>query len=60
VLIDNQNKNWNRWSNSYWPATYLIDRKGQVRGLWNGELDYNNSGEYKKAEAGIELLLSEK
>jgi thiol-disulfide isomerase/thioredoxin len=60
VLIDNDKANWKRWRNQWWPATYLIDKKGLVRGRWDGELDYKGSGEYKRVEQGIELLRSEK
>jgi thiol-disulfide isomerase/thioredoxin len=60
VLIDNDKANWKKWRNQWWPATYLIDKKGQVRGRWDGELDYKGSGEFKRVEQGIELLRSEK
>ena len=60
VLIDNSKANWNAWKQQWWPATYLIDKTGHVRGLWNGELDYKGSGEYKNVEQGIQLLRREK
>lgn len=59
VLIDNDLANWKAWQQQWWPATYLIDKKGRVRGRWDGELDYKESGEYKRVERGIELLRSE-
>ncbi|WP_309715428.1 redoxin domain-containing protein [Armatimonas sp.] len=60
VLIDNNMSNWKTWQQQYWPATYILDRKGRVRGRWDGELDYKGSGEHKKVERGIELLRNEK
>jgi thiol-disulfide isomerase/thioredoxin len=60
VLIDNDKANWKKWRNQWWPATYLIDKKGQVRGRWDGELNYNNSGAFRDVEQGIELLRREK
>ncbi len=60
VLIDNDKANWNKWSNQYWPATYLIDKKGVIRNQWDGELNYNGSGEYKQVLQGIEQLRNEK
>ena len=60
VLIDNTKANWTAWKQQWWPATLLIDKKGRVRGLWNGELDYKNSGEYQNVERGIQMLRREK
>ena len=56
VLIDNNMTNWKNWQQQFWPATYIIDKKGRVRGRWDGELDFKGSGEYKKVERGIERL----
>src|ERR1043166_4409686 len=30
VVLDNDRQIWNRYSNQYWPAHYLINREGQV------------------------------
>ena len=54
VAIDDDYATWNAWSNSYWPADYLIDRSGQVREAHFGE------GDYAQTEAAIRLLLGER
>lgn len=38
VLLDEDWANWHNWKQQYWPAIYLIDKKGKVRFLWTGEL----------------------
>ncbi len=52
IAIDNGYGTWNAWGNQYWPAEYLIDRKGHVREFHFGE------GGYDKSEAAIRTLLS--
>jgi thiol-disulfide isomerase/thioredoxin len=51
VFQDNAYGTWNNYSNSYWPAEYLIDRRGHVRSYHFGEGDYGTS------EQNIRLLL---
>jgi thiol-disulfide isomerase/thioredoxin len=41
VLIDNSYANWNRYRVQFWPTTFLIDRKGVIRGYHNGELGFS-------------------
>ena len=53
VAIDNDYRIWRAFSNSYWPAHYLIDAKGQVRYHQFGE------GEYTETEQAIQDLLHE-
>jgi len=55
VLMDKDYKNWNRWNQEYWPALYLVDKKGEIREAWFGELGSNAAGFEKK----IETLLRE-
>lgn len=60
IAVDNQATNWERWGNQYWPAVYLLDRQGNVRWRWYGEL---HSAEVKGEEIlrrKIEALLAEK
>src|SRR5207245_4002697 len=45
---------WNAYRNEYWPAEYLIDRRGHVRHAHFGE------GEYDKTESLIRTLLAER
>jgi len=54
VPIDNDHTIWRAFSNRYWPAFYLIDKRGQIRHVRIGE------GGYDKTEAAIRELLAEK
>ena len=51
VALDNDFGTWEAWHNQYWPAKYLIDRKGHVRYYHFGE------GEYAATEEAIRTLL---
>lgn len=51
VALDNQYATWNNFQNSYWPAHYLIDKKGRVVYQHFGE------GEYAETEHNIRVLL---
>ena len=53
VAVDNNYKIWQAFENSYWPAHYFIDAKGQIRYHHFGE------GEYDKSEQVIRELLAE-
>lgn len=53
VAIDNDYRIWRAFSNSYWPAHYLIDAKGQLRYHHFGE------GNYPQTEQAIQDLLRE-
>ena len=60
VVIDGDQKIWNSWQIRFWPSTLLIDKKGNLRGKWEGELDWQNSGVFKEVERSIEMLQKEK
>lgn len=51
VALDNDYKTWQAYSNSYWPAHYLIDQNGHVRQFHAGE------GRYLETENAIRELL---
>jgi thiol-disulfide isomerase/thioredoxin len=53
VPIDSNQSIWSAFHNEYWPADYLIDRKGRIRYHHFGE------GEYEKSERVIQDLLRE-
>ncbi|NOY66895.1 MAG: redoxin domain-containing protein [Gammaproteobacteria bacterium] len=53
VAIDNDFTIWKRFNNRYWPAMYLVDKKGIIRYTHFGE------GRYKETEKKIRQLLSE-
>ncbi|MBA8841394.1 cytochrome c biogenesis protein DipZ [Ochrobactrum sp. RH2CCR150] len=53
VAIDSNFQIWRAYNNSYWPAHYLIDAKGQIRYHHFGE------GNYRETEQAIQDLLRE-
>lgn len=53
VPIDNDFSTWNRFGNRYWPAMYLIDKRGVIRYVRVGE------GGYRETERLIQTLLDE-
>jgi thiol-disulfide isomerase/thioredoxin len=53
VAIDNDFANWRRYRNRYWPAIYLVDKRGVIRYTHIGE------GRYEETRRWIELLLNE-
>jgi thiol-disulfide isomerase/thioredoxin len=53
IAIDNDFATWNRYKNRYWPAMYLIDKRGMIRYLRIGE------GGYQQTEQRISELLNE-
>lgn len=54
VAQDNRYATWSAYRNQYWPALYLIDRKGKVVYTHFGE------GRYGQIEAAIQALLAQK
>jgi len=54
VVQDNEYGIWNAYANQYWPAEYLIDRRGHVRRAHFGE------GKYDESERAIRELLMER
>jgi thiol-disulfide isomerase/thioredoxin len=53
IAIDNDFANWNRYHNLYWPAIYLVDKRGVIRYSHIGE------GGYEESRAWIEKLIQE-
>jgi len=53
VPIDNEFSTWNQYGNRYWPAMYLIDKRGIIRYVKIGE------GGYRETERQIQMLLAE-
>jgi len=53
VAQDNNGDTWQAYNNYYWPALYLIDKKGHIRYVHIGE------GHYKETEENIKALLDE-
>jgi len=53
VALDPKYATWNAYRNQYWPAEYLIDKRGHIRNEHFGE------GEYDRTERLIRELLGE-
>jgi thiol-disulfide isomerase/thioredoxin len=60
TVTDNDYKTWKAYNVQMWPTTILIDKQGKIRGRWQGELNWQSSGEFNRVLAGIELLRKEK
>ena len=53
VAVDDDYKTWDAYQNGAWPTEYLIDRKGDIREIKEGEGDYGGT------ERTIRKLLGE-
>lgn len=51
VALDNDYGTWNAFRNQYWPAEYLLDKRGHIRHVHFGE------GQYSETEQLIRRLL---
>jgi thiol-disulfide isomerase/thioredoxin len=60
VLVDSDGKNWKRWNQQFWPTVYLIDKHGNLRYRWEGELEYDNQDGIRKMTMLVDTLLNEK
>jgi predicted transcriptional regulator len=60
IVVDNAAKIWNAWGNHFWPCVYLVDKKGNVRYRWDGELNSNEVKGEAIMRKRIEELLAEK
>lgn len=58
ILIDNDFSYWRALDNKYWPAYYLVDKKGQIRYRFIGET-HANSRQARRIEEAINKLLAE-
>jgi len=54
VVMDDDYRIWNAYHNNYWPALYLIDKRGQIRYTRFGE------GDYDVTERQIAALIKER
>ena len=59
VLIDNASETWDAFGVRSWPTEILIDKAGRVRAKYEGELNWQGSGEYKTVQQQIETLRAE-
>ncbi|HQR08216.1 MAG TPA: redoxin domain-containing protein [Gemmatales bacterium] len=60
VLVDNDYANWKLYDNRVWPCIYLIDKKGNARFRWDGELEWQGAGGGKILHEKIKQLKGEK
>lgn len=60
ILVDNDYANWKLYDNRIWPCIYLIDKKGNARFRWDGELEWQGAGGGKIMHEKIKLLMGEK
>jgi hypothetical protein len=60
VAVDAAAKTWRAWGNRYWPSVYLIDKQGNVRFRWDGELNGTGIRGEQIMRRRIEELLAEK
>jgi thiol-disulfide isomerase/thioredoxin len=58
VMLDNDYSYWKALGNQYWPAFYLIDKHGQIRGLFVGETHQGDSNA-AAIESAIQKLNAE-
>lgn len=58
VMMDNDYSYWNALDNRYWPAFYLIDKKGRVRAQYAGET-HAGDAQARRIEADLQVLLNE-
>jgi hypothetical protein len=59
IAVDRDAKTWNAWDNHFWPTVYLIDKNGNVRYRWDGELNYQKIKGEPIMRKKIEELLAE-
>ena len=58
IMIDNDFSYWKAMNNRYWPAFYLIDKRGMLRAAFVGETRAGTA-QSKNIERVIEMLLAE-
>ncbi len=58
VMIDNDFAYWKALDNQYWPAFYVIDRQGAIRGRFVGET-HSGDRRARQIESLIATLLAE-
>ncbi len=58
VMLDNDFSYWRAMGNRYWPAFYIVDKKGLLRAVFYGET-HEGDRQAGKIEATIKDLLDE-
>lgn len=60
VAVDNDAKLWKAWNNRLWPSMCLIDKEGNTRYAWEGELAWQGQKGPQIMEEKLKELLKEK
>ncbi len=60
VMQDNANATWNAYDNGAWPSFYLLDKKGNIREVHEGEISSRFPDAIPDLEAKLQELLAEK
>ena len=58
VMMDNDQAYWKALENQYWPAFYVVDKKGRMRALYVGET-HAGQAQAQEIETRIRMLLAE-
>ncbi len=59
IMLDNNFSYWDAMNNRYWPAYYLLDRQGRIRGAYIGET-HAGSRKARTIEKQVLRLIDEK
>jgi hypothetical protein len=57
-VLDDNHDYWKKLNNRYWPAFYVVDKQGQIRGKFAGETHLKDP-QASEIEKMIESLLQE-
>jgi thiol-disulfide isomerase/thioredoxin len=60
VAFDDQSAMWKAWGTRYWPSVALVDRQGNVRYTWEGELNWKDQKGEAQMRKWIEELIAER
>ena len=60
ILIDAKGQNWNNYRQQYWPTIYVVDKAGNIRLQWIGELEAGGRNGTMQITNLINKLLAEK
>lgn len=58
VMLDNDYSYWKALNNRYWPAFYVVDKQGRIRGRFIGET-HEADANARRIEAAIRAVLQE-
>jgi thiol-disulfide isomerase/thioredoxin len=60
VVQDNDRATWQAYDNQFWPAFYLVDRRGNIRATHAGEISARYPDAIPGLEARLKTLLAER